>query len=459
VTGAPGTRKTGLLTELAASQLARGRRVEGVLAIAGRRRSPEAGADEYWLRLLGTEQELSWAVRDNTAKPPYHFEPETERKLQIWAGRLRDEPPTPLLVLDEFSKFEVEGKGLMPLWPTLVEAAPEIVVVAVREGLVGKVEEAIGRRFDIQIPATAPNALAQLHRACEDFGEWTRIGLFGGAAGALELTLGSALHAAKVPLTGMAMASLQSAMMVFAGSGLGQPARVVWVPFVSGGLKALSPAGSRVRPMIAIVTQGLLFGSSVQVLGWNAFALGLGGALVGAWAALQGIFLQYLMMGGELVRAYDRAVLWLADRWQIAAPSLPWLVVAWAVFHAVVTAVITLTAWWLKQPPAALQRIIDREPAPATVAVAPAGWHRLREFGNWQFWLPLLVVAGILGLSGGTWEEIAWLVLRFVAIGFVLMAFVSLLRPARWAEQLRRRGWWGPAVAFAGAIRRNGRAK
>jgi hypothetical protein len=36
----------------------------------------------------------------------------------------------------------------------------------------------------------------------------------------------------------------------------------------------------------------------------------------------------------------------------------------------------------------------------------------------------------------------------------VLLALLSLLRPARWAEQLRRRGWWGPALAFSGALRR-----
>ena len=57
------------------------------------------------------------------------------------------------------------------------------------------------------------------------------------------------------------------------------PGRVVWVPFISGGLKALSPAGNRVRPMIAIIMQGLLFGGTVQGLGWNFLAIGLGGAL------------------------------------------------------------------------------------------------------------------------------------------------------------------------------------
>ena len=56
--------------------------VEGVLALAGSRRSAGQGADEYWLRLIGSAQELSWAVRDDSLIPPYYFEPDTERTLR-----------------------------------------------------------------------------------------------------------------------------------------------------------------------------------------------------------------------------------------------------------------------------------------------------------------------------------------------------------------------------------------
>ncbi len=461
VTGGPGSSKTRLLAELTAAQLGRGQLVEGALAMAGQRRKPDEGADEYRLRLIGGENDLPWAVRDETLNPPYYFEPDTERKLRVWADSLRTRPPVPLLVLDEFGKFEIRGQGLMPLWPTLAAAAPHIVVIAVRQEFIPDIERLIGRQFDLQVAATAPDALEQLQRACDDFGEWTRIGLFGGAAGGLEMTVGSAMHAARIPLTGLAMSSLQAAMMVFAGSGLSEPGRVVWVPFISGGLKALSPAGNRVRPMIAIVMQGLLFGASVQALGWNLVSLALGGALVGAWAALQGFFLQYLMLGGELLSAYDTMVRWLAQQWHITAPGLPWLLGAWTLLHALIAAGATLTAWRLKRPPAALQRIIERE-SQATAAApgsARAGWRRLRELGHWQFWLPLLVVAIILLGSGRSWETVAWLIMRFVAIGCLLLALVSLLQPARWAEQLRRHGWWGPALAFSGAVRRRARPK
>ena len=460
VTGGPGSNKTRLLAELAARQIARGHRVEGVLAIAGERSSPGQGAADYRLRLLGSDQDLRWAVRDESLDPPYFFEPETERKLRAWADGLRTQAPAPLLVLDEFGKFEVRGRGLMPLWPTLAASAPQIVAIAVRDDLVPGVEEAIGRRFDVRVAASQRGALEQLLRACEDYGEWTRLGLFGGAAGGIEVTVGTALHAGRIPLTGLMMASLQASLMVFAGTGLAQPGRVIWVPFISGGLKSLSPSGNRINPMIAIVVQGVLFGGSVQVLGWNVLALGIGGALVGAWAALYGFLLQYLMLGSDLVQAYDTVMLWLADQFHVSSPGLPWLVGLWTAFHAAVAAGATLAAWRMRQPPAVLQRIIAKEtarvPDAASIPVARAGWtSRLRELGRWQFWLPLVLVSAILLGSGHSWETVLWLGLRFVAIGCVLIALVSLLRPVRWAELLRRRGWWGPAIAVSGALNRS----
>ncbi len=273
----------------------------------------------------------------------------------------------------------------------------------------------------------------------------------GGAAGGIEMSVGSFLHAARVPGRGLLMCSLQGAMMTFAGSGLAQPGRVIWVPFISAGLKALSPAGSRVRPMIAICMQGLLYGSAVQVLGWNALGITTGGALIGAWSAFQGFLLQYLLVGDDLLRAYDTVVLWLAERWGLHAPALPWVLAAWAGICALIAGTVAAAAWRLKAPPAALGRIVEQEKAAGRPPVFRSRW---REFAHWQFWLPLLLVSLVLLAAGRPWESIAWLSLRFVAVGFLLLTLVSLVRPARWAEHLRRAGWWGPAVALGGALER-----
>lgn len=453
VTGRRGIGKTQLLARLAEIQRARGHRVDGVLALAGDRKGPEQGADEYWLRIIGTEEDLSWAVRDDSSNPPYAIEAGTERKLRLWAEQLTPRPP--LLLLDEFGKLEIAGRGLMPVWTLLKSSQPQIVVITVREDNLPAIERLLGRRFDLCLPANDPASLPLLLRASEDYGEWTRLGLVGGAAGGIEITVGSLLHAAKIPLRGLLMSSLQGAMMTFACFGLAQPGRVIWVPFISAGLKALSPAGSRVRPMIAISLQGLLYGGTVQVLGFNAPAVALGGLLIGAWSALQGFLLQYLLMGDDLFRAYDAAVLWMANHWNITAPSLPWLMAGWAAFCGLCAGGIAVAAWRWRAPPATLKRLIEKEPAPARHRQT-GNWH---DLVHWQFWLPLLIVSILLLATGRTWESVAWLGLRFVAVGFLLVTLVSLLRPARWAEKLRRFGWWGPALAMSGALQRHDSSK
>jgi hypothetical protein len=458
VTGVPAAGKTRLLVELAAWHGTRHGRTEGFVAVAGERAGPGAGADAYRLQLLGSGEELAWAVRDEERSPPYRFEAATFTRLQGWARALP--VSSPLVLLDEFSRFEARGEGLMPLWPVIVASRPRIVVVAVRSGLEAAIEERLGRRFDLRIDAARPDALARLQSACADYGEWTRIGLFGGAAGGIETTVGTALHVAKVPLRGLALASLQGAMMTFTGFGLSRPSRVVWVPFISAGLKALSPGGSRLRPMLAISAQGALYGAAVQIAGWNFAGVALGGALVGAWAALQGFALQYLALGGELVKAYDAVLLWLAARFHVSAPGLAWLVGAWALLHALVAGGVALAAWRLRAPPKRLRDLIEREseraPAAAVAAASPPPrrTHPLRDLGRWPFWLPLLVVGGVMLTAGRPLELVAWLVLRFFAVSVVLLALVSLVRPARWAGALRRHGWWGPALALADAIDR-----
>ncbi|MDP1579441.1 MAG: hypothetical protein Q8M02_04130 [Candidatus Didemnitutus sp.] len=465
VTGTPGEGRTRLLATLAAEFRTAQKRVEGILAVAGPRAAADTGADYYRLHVLGEAGDLPWVERRPSgaerAMPPYQFHAATRQHLQRWAAHLRQAPPTPLLLLDEFGKFEARGGGLMALWPVLREAAPQIAVLAVRAEFVAEIEAQLGRKFDLCIAAAAADAADQLRRACADFSEWTRLGLWGGAAGGIEMSVGSLLHATRVPLRGLALSSLQAAIMTFASVGLSRPGRVVWVPFISAGLKAFSPGGGRIRPMVAIGTQGALFSASVQLLGRNFFSVALGGVLIGAWAALQGFLLQYLLLGEELLNAYRKLVAWLAENWQVTAPSMVAVLVAWAALHAVAAASAALVAWRLRQPPRALQAIIEREIASINTVAAPASTTApqrreriVRELLRWQFWLPFGAVAGVLLITGGPWESVAWLALRFVAVGFVLVGLLSLFKPAWLAERLRRRGWWGPAAAFAGALRR-----
>lgn len=466
LTGSPGEGRTSQLAALAVDAKRGGQRVAGFLAVAGRRRDGVAqGAASYDLQMLGESEPRPWAVRDEMCDPPYRFDVATRAHLVAWATHLREQPRIDLLVLDEFGRFEAAGAGLLPLWPALGAAAPRIVVVAVRAGYLTQIEERLGRTFDLSLAAGHPATPERLRQACADFGEWTKVGLWGGAAGAIEMTFGSMLHALKVPLRGAALCSTQAAMLTFASAKLIPPGRVAWVAFIAAGLKAFSPGGGRVRPMVAITVQGALFSAVVQLFGWHLAAVTLGGALIGAWAALQGFLLQYLLLGDELVVAYSKVVAWLAANWQVQAPSISVLLAVWAAGHALAAGGAAVAAWRLRAPPRVLRAVLEGEaagpamPTQLGASPPPVPWMRrvAREFARWHFWIPLVAVAAVLLASGRPWESVAWLAARFVAVGAVVFALLSLFQPAGVARALRRLGWWGPAAAFDQAVSRRTR--
>jgi hypothetical protein len=66
--------------------------------------------------------------------------------------------------------------------------------------------------------------------------------------------------------------------------------------------------------------------------------------------------------------------------------------------------------------------------------------------------LALVVLA--VRLTGGGWEAAGWVVARATTIGFLLVVLVRWLDVPGIARWLRRRGHWGPALAFERALGR-----
>lgn len=459
VTGPVGGGKTTRLAELAGWAQARGKQVDGFLARAEGRAEPDEGAARYSLEWVATGERTPFAVRGESFRAesgvPYHFDEATLARVRAWADGLAGATPD-LVVLDEFGKAEAAGEGHAAAWPALAAADPAVVVIAVRDGLVEAVEERLGRAFDARVDAADPEAAATLRALCAEHDDWMRVGLFGAGSGGIEATVGSALHAGQVPLRGLTLSTAQAVVMAYAGDGLAHRPRVVWVPFVSAGMKALSPAGSRLRPMLAIAVQGLLFSAAVRVLGWSRPALFVAGGLVGAWAAAQGLVLQYLLVGSDLLVAYEAVVAWTAAR-GIGLPGLAALLGGWIVLWATVAGGVTAAVWRRRRVLARLDRALARGAGyvPTSARAASRGEAlrgALADLARPSFWLPVLLIAALVVASGQTWERAFWIGVRAATVGFLLFAAARTVDPLRAAVWLRQRGRWGPAEALSRAL-------
>jgi len=485
VTGPAGSGKSTTLAELAIWAASEGLGVDGFTQPAvGTRMSPRRGAPGYDLERLGryggdadraadapSPTRLSFARRDRTkgSAIPYAFSADALATAHEWVRTALAEGPPDLLVLDEFGRVEAEGGGHMALWPEVEAAGPDIVVLAVREGVVPQVEARLGRTFD-RVVRLDPDAridpgpgqltpLEELRVLVLEQRDWSRVGVYGAGSGGFEWSVGSALHAVRVPMRGLVLSSTQAAVMVFAGAGLGRRGRVVWVPFIAAGIKALSPAGSRIRAMLAITVQGMLFGGATRLLGWNPLGIFAGGALVGSWAVSQGLLLQYLLIGSDLLVAYQAVVNWVVGRWDVGVPGIAILLAAWVASWGLVAGTTALVAWRKGALPLRLREALDRgatgirweEPAPTWSSAMGRG---ARDILRPVFWLPVLLVLGILLSAGASWERAFWIGARALTVGMVVFSLVRAFDARGFVQWLRHRGHWGPAVAFERAMRR-----
>ncbi len=438
--------KSSLLAELVDRLQLAGTSAEGFIQVAVNRGEAGRGAGQYDLRFLPGSQTVTWAVRDESLQPPYRFSPEAAERALTWAKDLSTRRPS-VVVLDEFGRVEMGGGGHRPVWDLVTRAEPDVVVVGVRDEFVAELGEALGIEWDAVVDARSTRALPQLLRLCDQARDWEWVGRFGAATGAVEMSFGTALHAGLIPGRGLMLSTLQAVMLTAAAEGLAKRRRVSWVAQVAAGLKALSPAGSRLRPMLAISIQGVLFGLPTAVLPWSAATAGLGGALVGAWSAAQGLLLQYLAVGSDQSKAYDIVVRWIAAQLGVASPGLPAVLAGFIGICGLISGTATFFYWRHRH------RFLERITAAGAGAGARLSKPAWRELTSFAFWLPVALIGAVLLANGTPAASIGWMLLRAIAVSFALFALVRLLPIRRTPELLRRWGWLGPATALSRAFR------
>lgn len=462
IAGTVGSGKTTLLCTLVDWWRGTGKMADGFVARAGKRNPVTLAAERYDILMLSSSRAYPFACRDESSSPPYRFDPEAATALGEWAGSLsRGESPS-LIILDEFGPIEAAGGGHVLLWDGIMSSHPEIVVIAVRKGLESEIKSRLGRQFDLLINVESPDAWHTLQQACTAHSDWARIGVYGGGAGGFEASVGAILHGTQIPLRGLFLSSMQSVIMTYAAQGLRQRRRIVWVSFLAASLKALSPTGGRLRPMMAIALQGILYTLAITLLGWNVLGVMLAGFLVGVWATLQGVALQYLFIGKELIQAYDAIIQWATKFVHVQAVGFLALVCGWTIVCGLISALVTLLAWNRRhRMPERLRGVMLRKPAGLSldgkpVTITGAMRRGLKDVARPIFWLPVAIVVAVMFVTDSPPESIVWVVIRAAGVGFVLLSLARAIDFGRIVKWLQGRGHWGPALAYGKAIDRLG---
>lgn len=402
------------------------------------------GADGYALHLIRAAETLPFLLRKEEGG--YSVVESTVDRLHEWAAKIEAD----VLLLDEFGRWEAEGKGHLAIWPLVAASNASIVMMSVRESALEAIPAQLGKAFDVVVRSDDPDAEAKLFAILDQLRDWERVGIYGAGAGGIEATVGSALHTVKFPVTGLVMASTQVIVMSLAAEKLQRRERVVWVSTISAGLKALSPSGSRLGPMLAITVQGILATAMYRIFGWNRLGAFFAGGIACAWAGLQGLLIQYLLLGKNLQRAFDVVTHWVNRTFDVPTPGLIACVIAVACTYAIAGGTITAWAWGRRNRTAnQLSERLTKRPAVLDRIQRKPFWRAALDLFRPSFLLPTAIVCAILFASGSTTEDIGWILLRAFGVGLALLGAVRWLDPKGFVRWLRRRGKWGPAYAFS----------
>jgi hypothetical protein len=131
----------------------------------------------------------------------------------------------------------------------------------------------------------------------------------GALLSAVEVGLGSVLHAFHIPFSGHCLSLNQTFLlsrMVLKNKGeKGVREFPIIASNIAAVLKSLSPAGKKLSPMLALSAQGMLFGFGTMIAGPNLVGVILGSVFASFWAFLQPLLVYYLLFGQTIVEVVE----------------------------------------------------------------------------------------------------------------------------------------------------------
>jgi hypothetical protein len=208
------------------------------------------------------------------------------------------------------------------------------------------------------------------------------------------------------------------------------------------------------NPMLAISMQGILFTLAIELLGWNVLGIAVGGFLIGAWAAAQGVILQLLFLGGDLVNVYDAALRWIASFFHLPLVGLIGLLMVWCSIAGIFSSTVTVYTFSRRhRTPARLQRLLSQGLTMFIREESDRSWkstlkQSAHDLTRPYFWVPIAVLIVLIFISGSSLENIFWIAIRAATIAMVFFSLARAFDPRSFLHWLRKRGYWGPAYAF-----------
>ena len=143
--------------------------------------------------------------------------------------------------------------------------------------------------------------------------DWVTIGVFGALWGAVELTLGSVLHAIYPPLTktfltGVVLSGIGVALALTGRHFVPRRGAVVLIGVVTALLKLLSVSGVKIGPVVAILMGSILMEIVLWIAHPSRWTFIAGGALAVGWNIPHMLIMPQILLGKSVTEAYTKLI-------------------------------------------------------------------------------------------------------------------------------------------------------
>jgi hypothetical protein len=264
----------------------------------------------------------------------------------------------------------------------------------------------------------------------------------------VEVALGSAVHSLKIPFGGHWMSLNQGMFLTRVARSVPkqEPTRaMIYVSNISATLKSLSPAGNKLGPMLAISAQGFLFSLPIAIAGVNFITVILSMILLSLWAFVQPFISLYVLYGSNIEKAFafyldlvEKLPAWMP----LSILGLVLTLIGIKIILAVVLGTIAFRSdetRFASYQKSLLKRVPKTLSVPKPLPSVPSRLlGALREIVRPYFLISLVLMGVFFFFQEGSLVRTIWLLLRPIAIGFVLFYLARSQLMSQFASRLRR---------------------
>lgn len=254
-----------------------------------------------------------------------------------------------------------------------------------------------------------------------------------------ENVIGSFLHGMHIPMAGQLLSINQIGLMSRIQYISQKKAAGLNISLNATLLKSLSPAGKKLTPMLALLTQGVLFSIPSYIIGINILSLFLGIILSAIWAFVQPALLVYIFIGNDFIKMINKILSGLENYIPNFQHYFIYLLIVLIILKVLLSLIYSFLLIRMTEDQFS-KRFNKNE---FKLKMKPNQSHfksTLKELLNPLFIISILFTTIFLIWCEASTAQIIWGIIRPIAIGFLFFYLVKIIPDQFIIDLLKKNG-------------------